>query len=215
MSREQRIERAKLLAPKGAVQEREGLLLGHLVTVNADMMKLAEEDSAAQCARIAELEKVHERDLRILTDYQQRFQEESDALMVARRERDEAQQAFSDHTIAVSAFLSDIYGILIDPLVDGVRTVKETCDEIRIAAKQSREDFQELAVLRLRVQEGEADTKRLDGLMKIAKESFWARVEIHYSVEDGWSVVVPDVSAETIYTAATGRAAIDTAREKK
>jgi len=46
MTRAERIEAAKIAAPQNAVEEREGQVLGTIVTVNADMLKLLQEDNA-------------------------------------------------------------------------------------------------------------------------------------------------------------------------
>lgn len=51
------------------------------------------------------------------------------------------QKQFDEHTKSVADFLNDIYAILVDPLADGVRPVKETCDAIRAAAERSRNEL--------------------------------------------------------------------------
>ncbi len=57
LSREERIATAFNAAPKNTTEERECLALGVTIMVNADMLKMLHEDSAAQRDRIAEQDK--------------------------------------------------------------------------------------------------------------------------------------------------------------
>ena len=46
---------------------------------------------------------------------------------------------FDAHTKAVADFLNELWAIMVDPLADGVRTVKETMEGLKKAALEARE----------------------------------------------------------------------------
>lgn len=48
-------------------------------------------------------------------------------------------ERFETHAREVGRFLSELYQIMVDPLDEGVRTVQETMDALRLAALRDRE----------------------------------------------------------------------------
>lgn len=127
MTREERIEHAKRFAPKTAVQEREGLAIGELVTVNADMIKLLQEDmeswrsraKAAEAKRAAQPSLPVEAAGPMTTEYLKANRDLPMALWFVRQYSDEvwrlcqlghlnSRSKLADITLDARAFLDDL-----------------------------------------------------------------------------------------------------------
>jgi hypothetical protein len=115
-----------------------------------ELIMLPEDREAALVARATAAEQEHKAALDMWTQRERDFREElrkieremaatEQALAAAEQREAEKDRLFEAHTTAVGVFLSEMYGVMVDPLADGEVSVAEMQAALRKAALESRE----------------------------------------------------------------------------